>query len=211
MLGRLARPADRRSEGHERDRRTDRRRAWWDVISLRAGHGNALPSGIASQRGRRVGCDCPVGGTDGSSDRAVAGKHCGVRVFSVAVAVGCVFLAACGPLDRAELSRGVETLSALAAEGQLVADGVASDRSKATYTRVHARALADDAAHEAEKLADAGVQTGIERERDQAVALAQQLDDTLGELETFPGGERTGRQVHGDLMGIADGLDRLTS
>ena len=153
-----------------------------------------------------------VGGTDGSSDRAVAGKGCGVRwVFSLAVAVGCVFLTGCGPLDRAELSRGVETLSALAAEGQLVADGVASDRSKATYTRVHARALADDAGHEAEKLADAGVQTGLGRERDQAVALAQQLDDTLGELETFPGGERTGGQVHGDLMRIADGLDRLTS
>jgi len=133
-----------------------------------------------------------------------------VRVFSVAVAVGCVFLTGCGPLDRAELSRGVETLSALAAEGQLVADGVASDRSKATYTRVHARALADDAGHEAEKLADAGVQTGIERERDQAVALAQQLDDTLGELETFPGRERTGRQVDGDLTSIADDLDRLT-
>ena len=133
------------------------------------------------------------------------------RVFSLTVAVGCVFLTGCGPLDRAELSRGVETLSALAAEGQLVADGVASDRTKATYTRVHARTLADDAGHEAEKLADAGVQTGIERERDQAVALAQQLDDTLGELETFPGGERTGAQVHGDLMRIANGLDRLTS
>jgi len=133
-----------------------------------------------------------------------------VRVFSVAVAVGCVFLTGCGPLDRAELSRGVETLSALAAEGQLVADGVARDRTKATYTRVHARTLADDAGHEAEKIADADVQTGVEHERDQAVALAQQLDETLGELETFPGRERTGRQVHGDLTRIADGLDRLT-
>jgi len=136
-----------------------------------------------------------------------------VRVFSlaVAVAVGCVFLTGCDPLDRAELSRGVETLSALAAEGQLVADGVASDRTRATYTRVQAQTLADDAAHEAQKLADASVQSGIERERDRAVTLAQALDDTLGELETFPGGERTGGAVHSDLMRIADDLDRLTS
>jgi hypothetical protein len=165
-----------------------------------------------AERGRAEAQPRAIVGPSGSSDRAAVGTSCGVRrLIELSVVVGCVLLSGCGPLDRAELSRGVETLSALAAEGQLVADGVARDRTKTTYTRVHARALADDAAHEAEKLADASVQTGIERERDQAVTLAQQLDDTLGELETFPGGEHTGGQVHGDLMKVADGLDRLTS
>src|SRR5215210_1308492 len=131
-----------------------------------------------------------------------------LRVSSVVTC--CVLLGGCGSLSNGELARGVETLSALAAEGRLVSDGVASDRTRATYTRVHARELADDAAHEAEKLADARVQRGLEQPRDQAVAIAQRLDDTLGELETFPGGERTGVQVRDDLAGIEDEVERLT-
>jgi hypothetical protein len=122
----------------------------------------------------------------------------------------CVVVSGCGPLSRAELSRGVETLSAVTAESQLVADGVAQDRTRATYVRVHARTLADDAGHEAEKLADASVEDGIGAQRDRAVAIAQRLDDTVGTLETHPGDERVGAEVHDELMGIADDLDQLT-
>lgn len=125
------------------------------------------------------------------------------------VACGCALLAGCGPLDRAELGRGVESLSALAAEGQLLADGVVQDRTRSTYTRVHAGTLAGDAAHEAQKLADATVEVGADRERDEAVAVAQRLDDALGELETFPSGERTAADVHRALTKIADDLERL--
>src|SRR5829696_4125975 len=123
--------------------------------------------------------------------------------------MSCALLGGCGPLGRGELSRGVETLSALAAEGELVAGCVASDRTRATYTRVQARTLAEDAGHESEKLADASVERRMLRPRDQAVALAQRLDDTLGELVTFPGAERTGARVHDDLIVIGDDLDRL--
>jgi hypothetical protein len=122
----------------------------------------------------------------------------------------CVAVSGCGSLSRAELSRGVETLSAVAAESQIVADGVAQDRTRATYTRVHAGTLADDAAHEAEKLADATPDEAIEAQRDRAVAIAQRLDDTIGTLEVHPGDERVGRQVHDELGGIADDLDQLT-
>jgi len=132
------------------------------------------------------------------------------RVVGSTVVVAAIALAGCGPLSRAELTRGVETLSAVAAEAQLVARGVASDRTRATYTRVQARTLAEDAAHEAEKLADASVEGEIARQRDQAVALAMRLDDTIGELETFPGSERTGSKVDDDLGAIADDIDKLT-
>ena len=122
----------------------------------------------------------------------------------------CVVIAGCGPLSRSELTRGVETLSAVAAESQLVADGVAQDRTRSTYARVQARTLAEDAAHEAEKLADATVESGFEKQRDRAVVLAGRLDDTVGSLETYPGDERVGANVHDELMSIADDLDRLT-
>jgi hypothetical protein len=131
------------------------------------------------------------------------------RGVPVPVLASLIVLAGCGPLDHAELSRGVETLGAIAAEGQLVADGVAADRSRSTYTRVHARTLADDASHEAEKLADARVEAELDGLRDQAVAAAQRLDDAIGELETFPGSERTGARVHRDLVEIAGEIERL--
>ncbi|HEX5989118.1 MAG TPA: hypothetical protein VFY75_02745 [Solirubrobacterales bacterium] len=61
----------------------------------------------------------------------------------------------CGDLSDNELNRGVESLSALAAQGQLVANGVARDETKTTYARAMARTLGEEADHEAEKLADA--------------------------------------------------------
>jgi len=47
----------------------------------------------------------------------------------------------CGDLSRQELSRGVESLGAIAAEGRLVADGVARDATKSTYARVMSKTL----------------------------------------------------------------------
>jgi ubiquinone biosynthesis protein UbiJ len=115
----------------------------------------------------------------------------------------------CEPMDRAELKRGVETLTAIAVEGRLVADGVASDRSRSTYSRVHARALGEDTVHEAEKLADAQVARGIEQQREQAVELAQRLGDALEEIQVHPGRESAGEQVRDELRSVEDALTRL--
>jgi hypothetical protein len=120
-------------------------------------------------------------------------------------------LTGCGNLSRAELKRGVETLNAIAVEGRLLADGVAADRTKATYARVHARTLAEDAAHEAEKLADATPQPGTEAQRAQAVDLAGRLDDAIGELVTRPGDEQTGEEVRDTVASLADQLERVSA
>ena len=51
-------------------------------------------------------------------------------------------LAGCGgPITPGELSRSIQTLESSAAEGALLADGVARDRTTATFVRVHARDL----------------------------------------------------------------------
>jgi hypothetical protein len=54
----------------------------------------------------------------------------------VALVVSLVAFSGCGDLSREELNRGVESLSALAAQGELVANGVARDATKSTYTRL---------------------------------------------------------------------------
>lgn len=139
----------------------------------------------------------------------------GVTAALVALGVSFVFsISGCGELNRGELNRGVESLSALAAQGELIANGVARDASKSTYTRVMAKTLGEEAEHEAEKLADAEPSPEVERERDAAVQIAGGLADLFSELQTFPGDERHGALVEkhmGEAKDQAEALvERLT-
>src|SRR3954449_625200 len=96
----------------------------------------------------------------------------GVTAAVAALGVFLVALSGCGDLGRGELNRGVESLSALAAQGGLIANGVARDATKSTYTRAMAKTLGDEAEHEAEKLADAEPSPEVTGERDAAVQIA---------------------------------------
>jgi hypothetical protein len=132
----------------------------------------------------------------------------------VALGVSLFAFSGCGDLSRDELNRGVESLSALAAQGELIANGVARDATKSTYTRVMAKTLGGEAEHEAEKLADAEPSPEVRKERNAAVQVAGELAALFSELQTFPGDEHHGALVEkhmGDVKGQADALvERLT-
>lgn len=115
----------------------------------------------------------------------------------------------CGDLGRGELSRGVESLGGLAAQGGLIADGVARDETKATYARVMAKTLGGEAQHEAEKLADAEARPDVSRERDAAVRIAARIADLYAELQTFPGDERRGALVQRQMREAKEAADAL--
>jgi hypothetical protein len=118
----------------------------------------------------------------------------------------------CGDLSNDELNRGVESLSALAAQGQLVASGVARDATKATYARVMARTLGEEAEHEAEKLADATPEeAGTGDQRHAAVAVAGEISGLLSELQTFPGDERHGSLVEKHLAEAQEKADAIVA
>lgn len=138
----------------------------------------------------------------------------GVTAVGVALGVFLIAFLGCGDLSREELNRGVESLSALAAQGELIANGVARDATKSTYTRVMAKTLGGEAEHEAEKLADAEPSPEVETERNAALATAAELADLFSELRTFPGDERRGALVEkrmGEAKDQADALvERLT-
>ena len=138
----------------------------------------------------------------------------GATAIAVALGALSIALAGCGDLSRDELNRGIESLSALAAQGGLIADGVARDRTKSTYVRVMAKTLGGEAEHEAEKLADAEPSPEVESQRNAAVRLAGELADLFSELQTFPGDERHGALVEkhmGEAKDQADALvERLT-
>jgi hypothetical protein len=119
----------------------------------------------------------------------------GVAATAVALGVFLILLSGCGDLSRDELTRGVESIAALAAQGQLVANGVARDATKSTYARVMAKTLGGETEHEAEKLADAEPSPEVRRERNAAVQVATELADLFSELQTFPGDEHHGALV----------------
>jgi hypothetical protein len=130
-------------------------------------------------------------------------------VFLVAL-----FLAAggCGDLSNDELNRGVESLSALAGQGQLVANGVARDATKTTYARAMARTLGEQAEHQAEKLADARLEeSGTAGERHAAVAVAGEISGLLSELQTFPGDEHHGALVEKHLGEAQEKADAIVA
>jgi hypothetical protein len=120
-----------------------------------------------------------------------------------------LFVSGCGDLSRGELSRGVESLSALAAQGGLVANGVAEDATKSTYARVMAKTLGGEAEHEAEKLADAEPEEAVEAERGKAVAVAREIADLFSQLQTYPGDERHGAVVQKHMAEAKEQADAL--
>lgn len=130
------------------------------------------------------------------------------------VAMVLVPLGGCGDLSRDELNRGVESLSALAAQGELIASGVARDATKSTYTRVMAKTLGGEAEHEAEKLADAEPEGAVRSERHAAVQVAEEIAQLFSELQVFPGDEHHGALVQRHMVeakGKADAIvERLT-
>lgn len=113
-------------------------------------------------------------------------------------------LSACGgPIQREELGRGIETLRSDAADGSLLARGVADNRTLSSFVRVHARELADDADHEAQKLHDADANGPLVEKKRKAVVLAQRISDALGDLQLAPGDEAAGRVAERQLDGLA--------
>jgi hypothetical protein len=127
----------------------------------------------------------------------------------VLATVFALILSGCGDLGRGELSRGVESLGALAAQGGLIANGVARDATKATYARVMAKTLGGEAQHEAEKLADAEARPDVRDERDAAVRIAGEIAELFSELQTFPGDERHGALVQRQMREAKEEADAL--
>jgi hypothetical protein len=117
----------------------------------------------------------------------------------------------CGDLSHDELSRGVESLSSIAAEGQLVANGVARDATKSTYVRVMSKTLGSEAEHEAEKLADAEPEAGVRAERQAAVRIAGELAQLFSELQTFPGDERHGALLERQMEEVKEEADAVVA
>src|SRR4051794_5483912 len=132
------------------------------------------------------------------------GRRLLIIVVAAAATAGCG-----GPIQRDELEGGVGTPDSIAGGGRPLAPGGGPRPAQATFVRVHARELAEDADHEAEKLADAEASGRVAELKAAAVSLAQDVSDAVGELEVFPGDEATGERAAGRLANLAREAKRL--
>ncbi len=110
-----------------------------------------------------------------------------------------------------ELARSIQTLESSAAEGALLADQVARDRSKATFVRVHARELGEAVEHEAEKLNDARAEAegGVAPAKVRAIDLAERISAALGRIQIAPDSETEGRAAEKALSGLSEQAGQL--
>jgi hypothetical protein len=132
------------------------------------------------------------------------------RAAIVLAALSCALSACGGPMKPSELGASLETAASNAAEGAVVATGVAQDRTKATFARVRARQLTESLDHEAEKLADADAATpAVGADKQRAVELIEQAATTLGAIQSSPGDRRAAAQAAGRLSSLADRLEGL--
>ena len=128
----------------------------------------------------------------------------------VAVVVAALLCGGCGgPMQPDELKRSIGTLESSAAEGALLANGVARDRTKATFARVHARDLGETVEHEAEKLHDASAEGRVAFRKAAAVDLAGRISEALGQIQTAPDSEQEGRSAESALTRLGDRAGKL--
>jgi len=130
----------------------------------------------------------------------------GVLLAGVLCFVGCG-----GPMQPDELARSIEALESTAAEGALLADHVARDRSKNTFVRAHARELGETVEHEAEKLNDAEgePENGVAPAKAKAIDLADQISAALGRIQTAPGDEAEGGAAQTELSTLSEKAGKL--
>jgi formylmethanofuran dehydrogenase subunit E-like metal-binding protein len=122
-----------------------------------------------------------------------------------------VLVAGCEPLTVDELSQEAATIRSTAAEGALLAQGVAHDRSWSPFVRAHAAELGAAADTSARKLHDARLPSDLKQRALRAIALANQVSATLGKLELSPTNSAHADAVRQRLRQLATRAHELES
>jgi hypothetical protein len=107
-------------------------------------------------------------------------------VVLVALVAFATPLTACGRASSHGVGAGIEQLASISAEGALMADDVARQRSKVTFVRVHGAELSAQAEHEAEKLNDDPVAPKLKRAIHTAIELSADISGAIDDLRVSP-------------------------
>jgi hypothetical protein len=101
------------------------------------------------------------------------------------VALAALLLSGCGSttLDSNALGKSADTVHSVAAEASLLATDAADGRTLGTFQSVHAAALRETVAKEAQTLRAAQAQGELRARADRLVALADEVAASLERLE----------------------------
>jgi hypothetical protein len=120
-----------------------------------------------------------------------------VRALGLVVAALAMFVpSACAPPE--EVSQQAEELASVSAEGALLAHAAAEGATLGTFTRVHARALAERAGELARVVDD-----------ERLAALVDAAESMLGRLADEPGDRTGARRVERALENVAERAKEL--
>jgi hypothetical protein len=114
-----------------------------------------------------------------------------------------LLLAGCGgggALSKKDLQKQLEAVQSFAAEGALVADGAADERTTDIFVRVHTLYLGAGV-QKVRKQVSAGHASGdLEEKRDVAIELASEVERQLKRLHESPGDQDVARSVKAQLQ-----------
>jgi hypothetical protein len=114
-----------------------------------------------------------------------------------------------GTLSEKSLQTQAEAIQSLAAEGMLVATGVAEARTTDVFTRVHSDYLQKEARKVETKLASESASGTLDKKRATASRLAGRVADELEELHRAPGDRALAGHLRSLLEHDADQAKRL--
>jgi hypothetical protein len=123
-----------------------------------------------------------------------------------------LLLAGCGgggSVSQKDVQKQFEAIQSLAAEGALVADGAADDRTTDVFVRVHTGYLDRAAEKVATKLSSAHASGAVDRDRARAARLATEVADRLAALGDHPGDRAAARRIAARLRLDAALAERL--
>jgi hypothetical protein len=131
------------------------------------------------------------------------------KIAPLAALASVFLLAGCEPLTTDELQHEAQSIHSTAAEGALLAEGVAQQRTLSSFVRAHATELAGAADTSARKLHDASVPDSLRGLTSRAIDLATRTSSVLGDLELSPSNPHEASRIESKLNRLAGAATRL--
>jgi acetylornithine deacetylase/succinyl-diaminopimelate desuccinylase-like protein len=125
--------------------------------------------------------------------------------FSLLLLTGC---GGSGSLSAKDVQKELEAVQSFAAEGALVADGAADDRTTDIFVRVHTQYLGEGTKKVEDKVSAGHASGDVEAKRKTAVALASAVEEQLARLHRSPGDREVARDVSEKLRRYAGGAEK---
>ena len=129
-----------------------------------------------------------------------------MRARLLLIAVVLAVVSGCGgggTLSKKDLQKQLGAVQSFAAEGALVADGAADERTTNVFVRVHTKYLSEGTKKLSDQLASAETSPALEDELSTARKLALQVHSELDALHRSPGDREVARRAKTRLESYA--------